>query len=102
MSDCNRDSGIDIQLLEDAQTLVLGVVTARHNKSQNDVNILIDSYMEEARSRGIRSPMSWAMLFSASVLWVDTLIECRAEHHGTTHQEAVSELSLILAGGDIR
>lgn len=100
MASGERFNGIDTQLLDDAQTLVLGVVTARHNKSKGDVNTLISGYMDDASTRGISEMLSWATLFSASAMWVDTLIECRAEHHGLTHQQTVHELSLIMAGGN--
>lgn len=91
---------IDFQLLSDAQTLVLGMVTARENGSDSDANLLISSFIDESRKRGISDMLSWGMLFSASVLWVDVLVECRAAHHGQSHAEAVQELGLYLAGGE--
>jgi hypothetical protein len=89
----------DARLLEDAYALMLGMVTARHGQKAQDSQALIASYMSESAGRGISPEASWAILFSAGVLWVDVLVQCRAEHHGQSHQETVQELSLLLLGG---
>jgi predicted branched-subunit amino acid permease len=90
------NTGADTQLLVDARMLMMGMVTARHSKKPSDAHLLIDSYLADSTARDIPTEVAWAMLFSAGVLWVDTLIECRAKHHGQTSQESVQELSLML------
>jgi hypothetical protein len=85
------------ELLEQAQALVLGVVTARRNGSEEDVNTLISSYMSEARQAGHSKDMAWAMLFSASTKWVDVLLECSALHHQQPVRTVITDLAMNLA-----
>lgn len=99
MSRCEREN-VDYQLMSEAQRLVLGMVTARRCNNEDDASALVAGYMNDAKKRGVTEGMSWAVLFTAGVLWVDTLLECRAAHHGITHQEAVQELGLILVVDD--
>lgn len=87
------------ETLEDAKALVLGVVTARRRNAPGDTHVLIDSYMADAMARGVPKDTAWSLLFSAATIWVDSLIECRAEHHRQPVRTAITELAMELARG---
>lgn len=84
----------DMDTMFRAQRTVLGVVKARQIDSQNDAALLINGYLEEETAKGRSIASSWALLFSASTVWLDALIRTDAAHHKTTPATRLSELAV--------
>lgn len=79
---------------ERAQRTVLGVQAAKANGSTNDVNFLIECYMREEMELGRTNASAWALLFSASVNWIDALFDQDAVHHRTTKAKRINQWSM--------
>lgn len=99
----NKDRNPDLEaaLVALAKPTVLGVVTARENGNVKDAALLIDNYQTEARLLGASSGTAWAMLFSASTLWVAGLIELHAHEHDQKTVDSLQMVALAFAGADI-
>jgi len=90
---------LECQLMEMAKPVILGVVSAQQADNAQDAATLISHYQDDARSLGASLGTSWAMLFSASTLWVSALVEMHAEHHDQTPEQSVTSLALSYARG---
>jgi hypothetical protein len=80
-----------------AVEMVPGVVAARQRHDIIDARFVINSYLEDARGMGASPEQAFSMLFSAATVWVSTLVECRAFHHGESPTETIRELGILAA-----
>ena len=97
MSTCDRDHELEDALVKQAQLVVLGVVTARDRDNQDDAAFLINGYLSDALEAGATIGTAWALLFSASTLWVAALMRLHAQESDQTPLEAIGEIALAYA-----
>lgn len=84
-----------------AKPVVLAVVTAREHGNAADAALLLNAYQQEAKELGSSSGTAWAILFSASTLWVAGLIELHAREHEQETLKSLQMLALAFAGADV-
>ena len=96
----DRDLAIEDQLIELAKNTVMGVVTAREGGSCEDAELMISAYLDDAHRLGVCLGTAWALLFSASTLWVSALIEIYANNHNETPAESIRMFAAAHAAGE--
>lgn len=87
----------DAATLERAQRVVLGVVKAHQSDNPGDAALMITAYLGEETALGRSVSSAWAILFSASTLWLSALINTDAAHHHVTPGTRLTELSVAHA-----
>lgn len=90
---------LETALIALAKPVVLAVVTARLNDSIADAHMLLTDYQVEAARLGATPGRSWAMLFSAAMLWVTSLIELHGYEHDQCVHLSLQDLALSFAAG---
>lgn len=94
-----KDEDLEAALLELAKPVVLAVVTARLNDNINDAQMLLNNYRLEAAKMGASPGRSWAILFSAAMLWVTSLIELHGYEHSQCVLLSLQDMALSYAAG---
>ena len=95
-----RDLALEDQLVEMAKDTVMGVVTAREAGNCADAELVISAYIREAIKLGATPGTAWALLFSASTLWVSALIDVYAKAHDETPAQSIAMFALAHASGE--
>jgi len=97
MYPCGHDHTEDGKLLSLAEPVVLGVVKARQDGNAADAALMINGFLRDAVEAGFTIGSAWALLFSASTIWVDALVAAQARINNQSPAETLSDIALTYA-----
>lgn len=78
-----------------AMETIPGVVAARQRGAAVDAAALLNAYRSDAETLGADDATAWCVMATASMIWISTLVDCRAQHHNLTPLACTQELARI-------
>lgn len=88
----------DSPLNASAVSVISGLMVTQQSCSASDAQMLLDSFMADARAEGVEDGPAWLILFQASMFWNSQLRGLLSHTSGRSPEQIMGVLGLASAG----